>query len=589
MRLEKIYIKGFRNFKEAIIRFNDHSLIIGANDVGKTNLLYALRLLMDKGFSDYDFELKESDYCIYSDEKKVVIRCYFSNIAEGCLIAHMKGDISEDKCTVIQYEAEFINGKTEYQFKTGKSDSDEDLAVKDTPYYRRYLNIKYIGSKREFWNYINKVKVQLLTDAKLRRTEENETSDDALHAEIKAQLKEVDSKIPSLSYVKKATDEINDELTKLSAHNFEQKIVFDLASSDLDQMIRSVSLSATYGDQKLLIGGEGRINQIYLSLWATQNKQANPPTEVSILCIEEPETYLHPHQQRELAKYLGNKLPGQVILTSHSPYIACEYSPNSIIRLYKNRANLTQIASDGCSEIIGDKIEDFGYRMSILPAEAFYSDFAVLVEGQSEMIFYKTLAVQLGLDLDHLNISVLSVEGVGFDTYINVLDALCIGWCIRTDNDILKIPKKNAFRYAGIERGLAILAKYDIKKDEKDRIEVLKPKIHGFADKNNIPQDVKDASDELKSILARYNILIANIGLEEDLFYSPIQEDLKKYYGEDLNDDEVISEMKDRKATNMYNFLKECKSCLVKLIGDPLTSPLMIAKSHIENLYGATH
>lgn len=46
MRIEKIHIKGFRNFDGAEIFLQPRTLIIGANDVGKTNLLYALRLLL---------------------------------------------------------------------------------------------------------------------------------------------------------------------------------------------------------------------------------------------------------------------------------------------------------------------------------------------------------------------------------------------------------------------------------------------------------------------------------------------------------------------------------------------------------------
>ena len=38
MQLKTLYIKGFRNFKEVSVNFNEHSLMIGANDVGKTNL-----------------------------------------------------------------------------------------------------------------------------------------------------------------------------------------------------------------------------------------------------------------------------------------------------------------------------------------------------------------------------------------------------------------------------------------------------------------------------------------------------------------------------------------------------------------------
>lgn len=38
MLLQKIYIKGYRNFKEVTVNLNKNSLVIGANDVGKTNL-----------------------------------------------------------------------------------------------------------------------------------------------------------------------------------------------------------------------------------------------------------------------------------------------------------------------------------------------------------------------------------------------------------------------------------------------------------------------------------------------------------------------------------------------------------------------
>ncbi|EIR4038414.1 AAA family ATPase, partial [Enterococcus faecalis] len=52
-----IKIKGFRSFEDATINVAKKSLIIGANDVGKTNLIYALRLLFDKKISESDLEL----------------------------------------------------------------------------------------------------------------------------------------------------------------------------------------------------------------------------------------------------------------------------------------------------------------------------------------------------------------------------------------------------------------------------------------------------------------------------------------------------------------------------------------------------
>ena len=56
MILADITLKGFRNYKDAHIKLEKNTLIIGANDVGKTNLIWAMRLLLDRSLSDYDIE-----------------------------------------------------------------------------------------------------------------------------------------------------------------------------------------------------------------------------------------------------------------------------------------------------------------------------------------------------------------------------------------------------------------------------------------------------------------------------------------------------------------------------------------------------
>lgn len=583
MRLKTLYIKGFRNFKEATINFNNQSLIIGANDVGKTNLLYALRILLDRGFSDLDLELKESDFYAYEETNEVIITAFFDDIKEDCILSKMKGDISGDGNLVIKYLA--TKGE-DYKFFCGKSDADEDLHEYAIPYYRKVLNIKYINSKRDFWGYINKTKNILLQQAKEDRSAETIDMDDALYKQISDKLKEVDSQIPELSYVKNATEQINEELNKLAIHNQEQKVVFDTASTDTDSVINKISITSKHGDKKLLIGGEGRLNQIYLSLWASQNRISEYSNEVSILCVEEPEAYLHPHQQRELARYLCQVLKGQVILTSHSPYIVCEFSPNSIMRLYKDDQE-TKVASDGCSSVIEEGFDGFGYRMSVIPAEAFFADCVILVEGQSELIFYKTLAKQIGIDLDRLNISILSVEGVGFNTYAKILGALGIYWVARTDNDIFKIQHQDAYRFAGIERGLD-LAKQSCDLEETDEkvIDAYSCKIHGFVDKNSIPSKVLEAADKLRDVLANYDIFIADVDFETDLCNGPLKDALKEYYGDLLSDSSLIKKLKSHKAINIYDFLKNHKERLEALADDYVAKPLLSAKNYIEDKYG---
>lgn len=591
MHLDHIYIKGFRNFKEVMVNFNRHSLIIGANDVGKTNIIYAMRLLLDKGFSDYDFELRDSDFYAYEDTNEIVIRIYFTDVTDECVVARMPGKYSDNGEMVLQYRATRENNKVDYHFYCGKSDSNDDLNEIDSPYYRKFLNIKYISSRRDFWSYINKTKNALLNQAKDNREAATIEADNALYGDIAEKLQYVDEKIPELSYVKNATDKLNKELDKLSIHNREQRIVFDTSSTEIDRVISSVSIASKHDGKNMIIGGEGRINQIYLSLWATQNENNDLSNEVSIICIEEPEAYLHPHQQRELAYYLGKTLKGEVILTTHSPFIVSEFSPNSIVRLYKKK-NESLAASGGCSKVIEDGIDGLGYRMSVIPAEAFFADYVILVEGPSELLLYKTMASQTDIDLDRLNISVLNVEGVDFLTYIKILNAMEIEWSMRTDNDILKIPKKDEYRFAGIERAVACLeigCLIDVA--DKQKIDDCKKLLRGFSDINNIPEKSKNAVKWLRDFMEGYSIQLADKDLETDLMKSPLREALINYYGDDdaaeVDDDDIIKEMQKHKALNMYHFLLKNKDKLGLLREDKLFTLLVEAKDYIVKNYGA--
>lgn len=573
MILSKVTLKGFRNFKNAVINFNEKSLIIGSNDVGKTNLIWSIRLLLDRSLSDYDIEPNDSDFYAFEETNNFTITLKFENVTDDCVVSKLKGRISDDDIFFLKYEA-FRDATTKSKsYKLFAGSSIDNLEEIEDRYYRKVLNLKYISSRRDLTKYISKEKAYLFQNAKDNRSDEQVTFDDVLYSEIAKNLKNVDSKIPELNFVKNATNTVNEELSKLSLHHTQQSIVFDSVTSNIDNFINNVSISASTGEQSVLIGGDGRLNQIYLSLWASRNQlREENLSEVTIFCIEEPEAHLHPHQQRKLADYLNTEIFGQVFITTHSPQIASEFVPNSIVRLYNKNKN-TKAASNGCSKIIDDSFKDFGYRMSIIPAEAFFANAVLLVEGPSEEIFYKTLATQLNIDLDRLNISVLMVDGIGFKTYVKILDSLKIDWVLRTDNDIFKVPKKEQWRFAGLQRCISILDYYDdneeVTKIIEDNTPYLTWDIDCIPKKINI-ESAKKIIDELKL----YDMFLSEIDLENDLVRSAILEDLKKYYNIlDLNT--LVERMQSKKAIMMYDFLRTNKENLKKLDGDLIATPLL--------------
>ena len=62
MRISRIQIQNFRNFATLDDTLGTHTVIVGENKVGKSNLLYALRLILDPSLPDSMRKLREEDF-----------------------------------------------------------------------------------------------------------------------------------------------------------------------------------------------------------------------------------------------------------------------------------------------------------------------------------------------------------------------------------------------------------------------------------------------------------------------------------------------------------------------------------------------
>jgi putative ATP-dependent endonuclease of OLD family len=578
MLITQVKLEGFRNFKNATINLTKKSLIIGSNEIGKSNLLHALRILLDRTLSLADVEPQDSDFYVYEDTNEIRIQLKFEGVCEECVVAKLREHVSDEGVMYLAYHAtRDPNSKRKtYRFLVGRS--PETLTdIESNRFYLRVLNLKFIGSKRDLFSYIRRERRSLLQDAKGERTEEQIGEDNEMLGQIESKLDEVHESVSSLSYIGKATQSINTELEQLSIKNVGQDVIFDTGASDPSQFVDNLRLATRVGEKTLAVGGDGRNNQIHLALWAARNRPMfetdEEPLEVSIFCIEEPESHLHPHQKRKLAGYLSDTLQAQVIITTHSPQIICGFPPASVIRLYDSKPD-TLAAGNGSSPFIEQAFIEFGYRLNIIPAEAFFSSVALLVEGPSEELFFKALAEKIGVDLDRLNISVLMVDGVGFEPYISLFHSLKIDFVVRTDNDIFKVPQKNEYRFAGVQRGVNIYRTY-FEKDE-DFEEILsdhEKNLQGF-DTRQPPQENLGSAQRIIEKLEDFNIYLAGVDLENDLKDSEISDALSQFFDQ-IGEDEIIAEMQKRKATFMFDFLRRHSDSLVRLRDNALAKPLL--------------
>lgn len=62
MHLSRITIENFRNFQSLDVALGGNLVIVGENRVGKSNLLYALRLIFDPSLPDSSRQLGRADF-----------------------------------------------------------------------------------------------------------------------------------------------------------------------------------------------------------------------------------------------------------------------------------------------------------------------------------------------------------------------------------------------------------------------------------------------------------------------------------------------------------------------------------------------
>lgn len=456
--LKKIRIKNFRNFEDIEVNTTRKNIVIGMNDVGKTNLLYALKMVFDYRIRNID--LLESDFHKKRKDTpfEIIISInigkndsFYSNLILSEIKNLRKSQLGNEDILNIKLIGDFFTGISMFWNVSVDCDNIEGNNWEEIPAININKNkIDLIFKVFDIPPY-NEIKQKFKEFKRNILQSEKEKEKETITLILEEQLS-IRNKVNELKIVKKIQDEITNTLEKFNV-SYGVKVLSTLGLKSIYDDLEIFNIQNE--DEEIYpTSGDGRRKTILYALFLYEIMQEFG--KIPIILLEEPENHLFINSQISLSRTIleGNEF-SNIFLSTHSPELLyCLTKETNIIRIVREDNKTVSKSSIFNLPKEFDKLKNVVQKDLV---RALFCKEVLLVEGYSEKILFDYILDEKVKSIeDRANKFILNIIGVNFEPYYNFLKNLGIKILLKTDND-LKRKANNKIELYGINRVCKLL------------------------------------------------------------------------------------------------------------------------------------